>query len=66
MNGSTGMIAPAPVEIPVAPRALQPAPNRDVRNAQDTIYANGGRQSTLTIRRTGSGYVAAITMGVRR
>jgi protocatechuate 3,4-dioxygenase beta subunit len=41
-------------------------PNRDVRNAQDQIYANGGRQSMLTIRRKGAGYVGSITMGVRR
>jgi protocatechuate 3,4-dioxygenase beta subunit len=41
-------------------------PNRDVRNAQDMIYANGGRQSTLTVQRKGTGYIGSITMGVRR
>jgi protocatechuate 3,4-dioxygenase beta subunit len=41
-------------------------PNRDVRNAEDMIYASGGRQSTLTIRRKGTGYVGAIKMGVQR
>jgi protocatechuate 3,4-dioxygenase beta subunit len=41
-------------------------PNRDVRNAEDMIYQSGGRQSTLTVRRTGSGYVGSIAMGVRR
>lgn len=41
-------------------------PNRDVRNAQDMIYQSGGRQSTLTVRRKGSGYVGSIAMGVRR
>jgi protocatechuate 3,4-dioxygenase beta subunit len=41
-------------------------PGRDVRNAQDMIYQSGGRQSTLTVRRKGSGYVGSIAMGVRR
>src|SRR5262249_12052102 len=36
-------------------------PSRDVRNAQDKIYASGGRQSMLTVRRQGTGYVGAIT-----
>jgi protocatechuate 3,4-dioxygenase beta subunit len=40
-------------------------PNRDVRNAQDTIYQSGGRQSTLVVRRKGSGYVGSLVMGVR-
>jgi protocatechuate 3,4-dioxygenase beta subunit len=40
--------------------------NRSTRNAQDTIFANGGRQSLLTMRRKGSGYVGSIVMGVRR
>ena len=38
---------------------------RDVRNPQDAIYRNGGRRSTLTVRRSGSGYVGAIAMGVQ-
>lgn len=41
-------------------------PNRDVRNAEDMIFANGGRLSMLAVRRRGSGYVGSITMGVRR
>ena len=41
-------------------------PNRDVRNAQDMIYQSGGRRSTLTLRRKGTGYVGSIAMGVRR
>jgi hypothetical protein len=41
-------------------------PNRDPRNAGDSIYRNGGRRSTLRLRRSGSGYVASITMGVLR
>jgi protocatechuate 3,4-dioxygenase beta subunit len=39
---------------------------RDTRNVADSIYRNGGRRSTLELRRTGSGYVGAITMGVQR
>jgi protocatechuate 3,4-dioxygenase beta subunit len=41
-------------------------PNRDTRNANDGIYQNGGKQSTLTLRRKETGYVGTITMGVRR
>ena len=41
-------------------------PNRDTRNAQDMIYQSGGRQSTLTVKRKGAGYVGSIVMGVRR
>ena len=41
-------------------------PNRDVRNAQDMIYASGGRQSTLKLSRKATGYVGSITMGVQR
>jgi protocatechuate 3,4-dioxygenase beta subunit len=42
-------------------------PNRDVRNAQDGIYRDGGRRSLLSVKRNAAGvYVATITMGVRR
>jgi protocatechuate 3,4-dioxygenase beta subunit len=41
-------------------------PNPTTRNAQDMIFANGGRQSLLTVRRKGAGYVGSITMGVQR
>jgi protocatechuate 3,4-dioxygenase beta subunit len=41
-------------------------PNRDPRNEGDSIYRNGGRRSTLRLRKSGSGYVASITMGVLR
>jgi protocatechuate 3,4-dioxygenase beta subunit len=43
-------------------------PNRDVRNASDAIFRNGGKRSMLTIRRaaTGPGYVGSIVMGVTR
>jgi protocatechuate 3,4-dioxygenase beta subunit len=39
---------------------------RDTRNAADFVYRNGGRRSLLRLRKNGSGYVAAITMGVQR
>jgi protocatechuate 3,4-dioxygenase beta subunit len=43
-------------------------PNRDVRNASDASFRNGGKRSMLTVRRagTGAGYVASIVMGVTR
>jgi protocatechuate 3,4-dioxygenase beta subunit len=41
-------------------------PNRDPRNAADSIYRNGGSRSMLTLRRNGSGYTGSITMGVQR
>jgi protocatechuate 3,4-dioxygenase beta subunit len=40
-------------------------PNRDTRNANDSIYGSGGKQSTLALRRKSSSYVGSITMGVR-
>jgi protocatechuate 3,4-dioxygenase beta subunit len=40
---------------------------RATRNSDDAIYRNGGRQSMLTMKRTGQGgYVGTITLGVRR
>jgi protocatechuate 3,4-dioxygenase beta subunit len=41
-------------------------PNRDTRNATDSIFRNGGRRSLLTVRKSGTGYVGRITMGVSR
>jgi protocatechuate 3,4-dioxygenase beta subunit len=41
-------------------------PNRDPRNAADSIYRNGGARSTLKLVRNGNGYVGRITMGVAR
>jgi protocatechuate 3,4-dioxygenase beta subunit len=41
-------------------------PGRTTRNAADGIYRNGGRRSTLALRRSGSSYVGSITMGVQR
>jgi protocatechuate 3,4-dioxygenase beta subunit len=39
---------------------------RDVRNADDGIYGNGGSRSLLRMRRQGTGYLGTISMGVRR
>jgi protocatechuate 3,4-dioxygenase beta subunit len=41
-------------------------PNRDMRNAADSIYRNGGRRSMLKLARSGTAYVGSITMGVHR
>ena len=48
-----------------APYASQP--NRDVRNADDSIYRNGGKRSQVSVKKNGAGvYVASIVMGVHR
>jgi protocatechuate 3,4-dioxygenase beta subunit len=39
---------------------------RTTRNAADSIYRNGGKRSTLKLKKSGSGYVGSITMGVQR
>jgi protocatechuate 3,4-dioxygenase beta subunit len=41
-------------------------PGRTTRNAVDSIYRNGGKRSTLKLKKSGSGYVGSITMGVQR
>jgi hypothetical protein len=42
-------------------------PKRTTRNANDSIFINGGRKSMFSVRRRSSGsYVGAITMGVHR
>jgi protocatechuate 3,4-dioxygenase beta subunit len=41
-------------------------PDRDPRNAGDSIYRNGGKRSTLKLAKSGSTYVGSITMGVQR
>ena len=41
-------------------------PNRDVRNANDMVFRNGGKRSLLSVRRNAAGYVGSIRMGVRR
>jgi protocatechuate 3,4-dioxygenase beta subunit len=41
-------------------------PNRETRNADDSLYQDGGRRSLLRLQRSGAGYVGSIKMGVRR
>jgi protocatechuate 3,4-dioxygenase beta subunit len=42
-------------------------PGRTTRNATDSVYVNGGKNSMLGVRADGTGgYVASITMGVAR
>jgi protocatechuate 3,4-dioxygenase beta subunit len=41
-------------------------PNRDPRNAEDSIFRNGGSRSMLKLAKSGSGYVGQIVMGVTR
>jgi protocatechuate 3,4-dioxygenase beta subunit len=41
-------------------------PGRSTRNADDSIYRNGGRRSTLKLRKSGARYVGSIVMGVQR
>lgn len=47
-----------------APYAARP--NRDPRNAGDSIFRNGGSRSMLKLRRKGAGYIGSITLGVSR
>ena len=41
-------------------------PDRNPRNAGDSIYRNGGKRSTLKLVRSGAAYAGSITMGVQR
>jgi protocatechuate 3,4-dioxygenase beta subunit len=41
-------------------------PRRTTRNANDFVFAQGGRRSLLSLRKVGSAYVGRITMGVNR
>ena len=41
-------------------------PNRTTRNANDSVFANGGSKSMLALHRNGAGYLGAIAMGVNR
>ena len=41
-------------------------PDRETRNATDSIFRNGGSKSMLRLAKSGSGYVARITMGISR
>ncbi len=39
---------------------------RTTRNANDSIYVNGGSRSMLTVKKTATGYTGAVVMGVHR
>jgi protocatechuate 3,4-dioxygenase beta subunit len=41
-------------------------PNRDTRNADDSIYKNGGSKSLLAVTKSGAGFAGKVTMGVHR
>jgi protocatechuate 3,4-dioxygenase beta subunit len=41
-------------------------PNRDTRNAADSIFRNGGSRSMLRVATQRSGYIGRITMGISR
>jgi protocatechuate 3,4-dioxygenase beta subunit len=41
-------------------------PRRSTRNANDFVFAQGGRRSLLSLRKMGSAYVGSIMMGVNR
>ena len=47
-------------------RRTPPRPNRDVRNAQDSIFVNGGKRGLLALKKNGAGYVGTISMGVHK
>ena len=39
---------------------------RTTRNANDFVFAQGGRRALLSVQKSGTGYLGAITMGVNR
>jgi protocatechuate 3,4-dioxygenase beta subunit len=39
---------------------------RDIRDSNDSIYRNGGSKSLLKMKKSSTGYVGSITMGVHR
>jgi protocatechuate 3,4-dioxygenase beta subunit len=41
-------------------------PGRTTRNANDSIFVNGGSRSIMKVARSGAGYVGTVTMGVQR
>jgi protocatechuate 3,4-dioxygenase beta subunit len=41
-------------------------PKRSTRNANDFVFAQGGRRSMLSLRKVGGAYVGSIVMGVSR
>jgi protocatechuate 3,4-dioxygenase beta subunit len=40
--------------------------NPDTPNARDSIFVNGGKAGLLALRRSGAGYIGAISMGVHK
>ena len=46
----------------VAPYTSRPGP--DMKNAEDSIFVNGGKRSMLAVRRSGASWVGSISMGV--
>jgi protocatechuate 3,4-dioxygenase beta subunit len=40
--------------------------NPDVTNANDSIFVNGGERSLLSVKKSGTGYVGSIAMGVHK
>jgi protocatechuate 3,4-dioxygenase beta subunit len=41
-------------------------PGRTTRNANDSIFVNGGSKSIMRLTKSGSGYIAKVAMGVQR
>ena len=59
--------APAMASISVRRSPYNARPGRTTRNSNDFVFANGGRNSMLSVKSDGAGgYVASITMGVVR
>jgi protocatechuate 3,4-dioxygenase beta subunit len=40
--------------------------NPDVTNTNDSIFVNGGKRSLLSVKKSGTGYVGSIAMGVHK
>jgi protocatechuate 3,4-dioxygenase beta subunit len=41
-------------------------PSRTTRNANDSIFVNGGKRSILALKKSGAGYIGSISMGVHK
>jgi protocatechuate 3,4-dioxygenase beta subunit len=39
---------------------------RQVRNAKDSIFVNGGKRGLLALKKNGAGYIGSISMGVHK
>jgi predicted Rossmann-fold nucleotide-binding protein len=35
-----------------------------MRNAQDSIFVNGGKRGVMSVKKSGAGYVGSMSMGV--